>query len=111
MALASFAFSQPNSTSNLDRESFADRNAQELRQLRSQVDAAARSAPQDAQVRFATVYDALATAEDALAQFKTASELEVGKRRTDFEQARTRAVRLWSDFRIATTDTSAPATR
>ncbi|HEU5081334.1 MAG TPA: hypothetical protein VFT72_19130 [Opitutaceae bacterium] len=99
--LVSFALAQPVSTSNIDRENFADHSAQELRQLRSQVDAAARAAPQTAQARFAQVYDAVAAAEDALAQVKSATELDLNKRRAEYEAARTNAVRIWNEFKIA----------
>lgn len=99
--LFSFAFSQQTSTSNIERESFADRSSQELRQLRTQVDIAARNAPQTAQSRFAQVYDAVAAAEDALAQVKTATELDLKKRRAEYETARSNAVRVWNEFKVS----------
>jgi hypothetical protein len=99
-SFVALAPAQQTSTSNLDRESYEDRSAQELRQLRAQVDAAARSAPQADRARFAPVYDALIQAEDALAALKTAAALDESSRRQEFEIARAKASRVWSDFRV-----------
>jgi hypothetical protein len=91
---------QPSSTGMVERQSYADRNAQELRQIRQQLDAIARNTPLAGQQRLAPLYDALLAAEEALAEMRIASELDFQARRADMENAKARAARLWREFRI-----------
>jgi hypothetical protein len=86
-------------TSNLNREDVADRNAQELRQIRAQVDELARRASQPGEARFAPLYDALSDAEDALAAWKIAGSVDVSQRLADYEKARAKLLSLWRDFK------------
>lgn len=87
------------STSTLGREDLADRNAQELRQIRAQVDAIARRDSQTVDTRLMPLYDALSDAEDALAAWKIAGPQDLTQRRADYDRARTKLISLWSDFR------------
>ena len=93
--------------SGTSRQSYVDQASQELRQVRIQVDMTARRAPLAAQARFGVVYDALAEAEQALGELRSANESDVGQRRVQFEQAKAKALRLWRDFKIGV-DSSAP---
>ncbi len=87
------------STSSLGREDFADRSAQELRQLRAQIDELARRASQPSEARFSPLYDALSDADDALAAWKIAGPDEIAQRRADYDKARSRLISMWSDFK------------
>jgi len=87
------------STSTLGREEFADRNAQELRQIRAQVDQLAQRSSQTSDSRLTPLYDALSDAEDALAAWKIAGPLDVTQRRADYDRARNKLMSLWSEFR------------
>ena len=91
-------FSSP--TSSLSREDVADRNAQELRQIRAQVDELARKASQPGETRFAPIYDALSDAEDALAAWKIAGVDDATQRLADYEKARNKLLTLWRDFKV-----------
>jgi len=92
-------FSTP--TSSLDREDLADRNAQELRQIRAQVDELARRASQPGEARFTPIYDALSDAEDALAAWKIAGSDEASQRFSDYQKARAKLLSLWRDFKTS----------
>ena len=95
--------SAQSTTSNLGRESYLDRASQQLRQLRSQIDSVGRQSSSTAQSRFGPLYDAVASAERALADLRTASTLDQEARQADFERAKSQAVQLWNDFRISST--------
>lgn len=99
-ALSPLAPAQQTSTSSLAREAYEDRLSQNLRQLRQEVDAASRGVPLPGQQRFAPIYDALNSAEQALADLKTSSALDQPAARKAAEASIARVRRLWSDFRL-----------
>lgn len=96
----SVGFAQPSISTRAAEEAYIDQNAQELRQVRQQVDMAARSAPETAESRFTVIYDALDEAQQALSRLKNADKTEQPQRRRAFEEAKSKAVKLWRDFRL-----------
>lgn len=103
MATVSFAqeLENANSTSSPGIVNYADRSSLELRQLRAQIDAVAQATPLAGQAALAPYINALEVAEQALADFKTASTLELDRRQNDLEKAKARIAQLWTDYRAA----------
>lgn len=99
----------PGSQSITERQTYADVVAQELRQIRQQVDTIGRKTPLAGQQRLAPVYDALLEAEQALAQYKTAPDLELSARKTEVETARSKATRIWREYRLTEPAPTSPA--
>lgn len=81
-------------------ETYVDRSALELRQVRMQVDLTARQPNSGGQERFAPVYDALSDAEQALADLRRAAPSEKDQRLGKFEDERNKAMRVWREFHL-----------
>lgn len=90
------------STSNgstLTKDAYFDRNSQDLRELRREIEGKYQDTPLAGQAQLAPYLNALASAEQALAEFKTAPEIEYSVRKNSYESAKARAVELWASYR------------
>lgn len=99
-----------NATTTTERINYGDRAAQQLRALRSDIEAVYRNTPLAGQSQLAPYLSAVSAAEDALAEMKTAGQTEFSARRADFEKAFARADRMWSDYRGSTSNNSGTQT-
>lgn len=99
MATATFSRAQSNATSSLSLTSYTDKSSMEVRQLRAQIGSVVEATPLAGQPQLSPYLNALSAAEQALADFKTASEMDRDRRQTEFEAAKDRALRLWNDYR------------
>jgi hypothetical protein len=92
---------QASTTTTMEREVYADRVGQELRQIRQQVDEIGRKTPLAGQQRLAPIYDALLEAEQSLAMMKTANALEFTLRKSEVESSRSKVSRLWREYKLS----------
>lgn len=100
------ASAQDTATTDVSRTNFADRSDQQLRTLRREIEQHAQQTPLASQTALAPIMTALTEAENALAQFKTASTFDQAARKADFEAALTRVTERWNDFKAASNPVS-----
>ena len=99
-----FASAQPtapfdSATTSVARQNYEDTTSQQLRELRRDVDSVYAQTPQAGQVALAPYRDALAAAEQALADYKIASTFDLPQRKKDLDTAKANAMRLWESYR------------
>lgn len=87
------------STRPLARTTYEDKVSQDLRDIREQIEAVYEKTPQVGQAALASHLSALTAAEQALSDYRIASDTDLPARRADLEEAKARLARLWADYK------------